>query len=85
LGYNSLPLTTKALHIFFVALHFAGGVPLVVEGVENVGDVQHCHTSSKGSKTFMWILNAVEGIAFRIVQERKVALSERLSQPPKHL
>jgi len=40
---------------------------------------------TEGSKTFMWILNAVEEIAFRIVQERKVALSERLGQPPKHL
>jgi hypothetical protein len=40
---------------------------------------------TEGSKTFMWIWNAVESIAEQIVQSKKSALDERMGQPPTHL
>jgi hypothetical protein len=38
-----------------------------------------------GSQTTMWLGNAVEDIAARIVRRREQALGEKLGQPPRHL
>jgi len=38
----------------------------------------------EGAHTAMWITNAVDEIAQKIVQERKLALEARLGRPPRH-
>ena len=49
--------------------------------VQSFGEADY----TEGSKTYLWIVNAIDEIAGRIVQDRKEALSERLGNPPKHL
>lgn len=49
--------------------------------VQSFGEADY----TEGSKTYLWIVNAIDEIAERIVQERKEALNERLGNPPKHL
>jgi len=49
--------------------------------VQSFGEADY----TEGSKTYLWICNAVEEIAERIVQDRKAALDQRLGNPPKHL
>lgn len=40
---------------------------------------------SEGSHTAMWLTQAAEGIAHRIVRDRERALSERVGLPPRHV
>jgi len=42
------------------------------------------HCGVDGAHTAMWITNAVDGIAHKIVQERKRALDARLGRRPRH-
>lgn len=38
-----------------------------------------------GSQTFMWLTNAIEEIASRIVRDRERAVDDKVGLPPKHL
>jgi hypothetical protein len=49
--------------------------------VQGIGEANYTH----GSLTSMWLLNAIEGIASRIAENRERLLNERVGRSPRHI
>jgi hypothetical protein len=52
-----------------------------LDRVQGIGEANY----NEGSLTCMWILNAIEDIATRIIEDREILLREKVGRSPGHI